>query len=277
MVRPLTLAEVLVYGQGIERSFLCPVHGDRRPSASVNVIKKQWVCYTCGAHGGLTGDAALVEPDYEQMITWFEDKLAEDKTYPESWLVQYTAGEVHPYWEQRVGAHAALHFKLGYDPESDAVTYPLRNMAQEVMGVVRRPLQAGDGPKYLYPRNVDVGRLLFNYDGEARDAVVLVEGAIDAMALWNVGVEAYAIYGSRFSEYQLHLVDRVDPTYVVTAFDRDDAGWRAHCEVERSFPHRFVERMQWPFPWGKDVDEIGSENLKKVVDALASPVVTCIG
>jgi DNA primase len=60
VVRPLTLAEVLVYGQGIERSFLCPVHGDRRPSASVNVIKKQWVCYTCGAHGGLTGDAVSV-------------------------------------------------------------------------------------------------------------------------------------------------------------------------------------------------------------------------
>ena len=276
-MRPLTLAEVLTYGQGIERSFLCPVHGDRRPSASVNVIKGKWICYTCGAHGGLTGEDALVEPDYEQMITWFEDKLAESKLYPEGWLLQYTAGDVHPYWQQRVGEEAARHFALGYDAEADAVTYPLRNTTQEVMGVVRRPLQPGDGPKYRYPYGVDVGRLLFNYDGEPRECVVLVEGALDAIAFWNVGVEAYAIYGSRFSEHQLLLVDRVDPTYVVTAFDHDEAGWRAHCEVERTFKHRFVERLRFPASWGKDVDEIGAENLKKALDGLASPVVTRIG
>jgi DNA primase len=240
------------------------------------MIKKQWVCYTCGAHGGLTGEYALIEPDYEQMARWFEDKLAETKIYPEGWLIQYTAGELHPYWQHRVGEEAAAHFKLGYDSESDAVTYPLRKPSQELMGVVRRPLQAGDGPKYLYPRNVDVGRLLFNYDGDYAECVVLVEGALDAIAFWNVGVQAYAIYGSRFSEHQLHLIDRVDPTYVVTAFDHDEAGWRAHFEVERVFPHRFVERLRFPASWGKDVDEIGAENLKKALDGLASPVMACI-
>ena len=139
--------------------------------------------------------------------------------------MQYTAGDDAPLLGARVGAEAARHFGLGYDAESDAVTYPLRKPSGELVGVVRRPVQPGEGPKYLYPRNVDIGHCLFNYDGDGTDVVVLVEGALDAIAFWNIGVEAWAIYGSRFSEHQLLLIDRVDPTYVVTAFDNDEAGF----------------------------------------------------
>ena len=75
-MRPLTLSEALRYGRGVERSFLCPEHGDSRPSASVNVIKGKWYCYTCHATGELGGEARLVEPDYQQMKLWLDNKLS---------------------------------------------------------------------------------------------------------------------------------------------------------------------------------------------------------
>jgi DNA primase len=115
-----------------------------------------------------------------------------------------------------------------------------------------------------------VGRLLFQYTPAHRDAVVLVEGALDAIALWNVGVYALAIYGSRFSAEQAHLIDRIDPTYVFTCFDLDAAGWRAHVETERAFKHRLVDRLTWPKGWGSDIDEIGETHRKHVVDDLVS-------
>lgn len=268
-MRAFTLAEALSRGFGTERPFLCPVHGDSRPSASLNIIKQKWYCYTCGAHGGLTGENALIEPDYAVLKQWFTEKLEEQRVYPESWLSRWDAGPVHPYWLDRVGERAARHFRLGYDGERDAVTYPLRGTDGRVLGVVRRALGAGDGPKYRYPKGVDVGRLLFNYTPEHTRSVVLVEGALDAIPLWSMGVRAMAIYGARLSPYQVRLIDQIDPDYVFTAFDNDDAGYRAHKQLEDALRHRFVSRISWPLSWGKDIDEIGLDRRKKVVPELA--------
>ena len=267
-MRALTLAEALRFGRGTERAFLCPVHGDSRPSASVNIIKKVWICYTCGAHGGLDGEALLAEPDYLAMKLWLDNKLSEGQIYPESWLSRYDAGPTHPYWLTRVGEAAAKAFRLGFDSESAAYTYPLRDHAGQVLGIVRRS-QGDEGPKYKYPQGVDVGRLLFHYTPEHREAVVLVEGALDAIALWNIGVDAFAIYGARLSAEQVRLIDMVDPEYIYTCYDMDDAGWRAHCDTERAFKHRLVSRLTWPKAWGKDIDEIGEIRRRKVVDGLA--------
>ena len=235
----------------------------------MNIVKKAWYCYTCHAHGGLDGEALLAEPDYYTMKLWLDNKLAEGQIYPESWLSRYDAGPVHPYWMERVGEAAARRFRLGSDPDTDTCTYPLRDPRGRVLGVVRRSL-GGSGPKYKYPLGVDVGRLLFHYTPEHRESVVLVEGALDAIALWNVGVDAMAIYGSRLSAEQVRLIDMVDPEFVYTAYDADDAGWEAYRMTERAFKHRLVTRLTWPKAWGKDIDEIGETRRRKVVDGLAS-------
>jgi DNA primase len=273
-VRPQTLPEALAFGHGIERPFLCPVHGDSRPSASVNTLKKVWTCYTCGAHGGITGENALIEPDYQSVKRWFTQKMEEQRVYPEAWLSRWDAGPVHPYWLERVGERAARAHRLGYDPESEACTYPLRRSDGAVLGVVRRPLEQGDGPKY--PFGVDVGRLLYGYTPEHRSYVVLTEGALDAIALWRVGVPAFAIYGAVLHPYQVALIDKIDPSRIYTCYDKDAAGWKAHCATERAFKHRLVTRLTWPESWGKDIDAVGQENRKKIVSRLVSSKMVCI-
>jgi len=273
----LTLSEALRYGKGIERSFLCPEHGDSRPSASVNIAKGVWYCYTCHAHGDLTGDAKLVEPDYQKMKLWLDNKLSEGTIYPESWLSRYDAGPVHPYWLGRVGEVAARHFRLGVDVGAEAVTYPLRDPAGQVLGVVRRALDYdGQGPKYRYPKGLDMGSLLFNYTPAARNAVVLCEGALDAIALWKVGVDAFAIYGSRLSMAQVMLINKIDPEYVYCCYDMDKAGWQAYKDTADAFPGRLVGRLTWPRAWGGDIDEIGEARRKKVVNELVSTGRACI-
>ena len=268
-MRALTLAEALRFGRGVERPFLCPEHGDSRPSASVNTVKGMWFCYTCHAHGTLTGEARLAEPDYQAMKLWLAKKMDEGRIYPEAWLDRYDAGPVHPYWLERVGEAASREFRLGSDPDSEAVTYPLRDPQGRVLGIVRRSL-GETGPKYKYPLGVDVGRLLFHYTTDHREAVVLVEGALDAIALWSVGIDAFAIYGSRLSQEQVHLIDRIDPEYVYTCYDLDKAGWTAHCETERAFRHRLVSRLTWPRGWGGDIAEISEDRRRSVVDDLVS-------
>lgn len=268
-MRALTLSEALVQGTGIERECLCPVHADTHPSAYVNVLKKVWYCMSCHASGTLSGKDLLIEPDY---LAWAEEIRAEaaQRVYSESWLNQFDSSDPHDYWLDRVGASAVREFRLGYDRERDAGTYPFRDVAGRVLGVVRRHLSPDwDGPKYLYPKGVDVSQHLFGRDvRHSRRTVVLVEGALDAIAWWRSGVDAIAIYGSRFSPAQRLLVERMDPEFVVTSFDLDEAGWKAHRMVEESFPHRMVTRLTWPTAWGKDVDEIGHEGRMNAVRGL---------
>ena len=276
-MRAWTLTEALAYGRGTERPFLCPVHGDSRPSASVNVLKKRWYCYTCGARGNLTGEALLMEPDYERLAKDLRGRQeASGRTYPEAWLARFDAGPTRGYWIERFDEPTARRWRLGFDETTDCYTYPLRSTSGEVLGVVRRQPAGALGPKYLYPRGVDVSRLLSGYASVPRDAVVLVEGFLDAVALSMVGVHAFAIYGSRLSEHQVRLVDKLDPLYVYTAFDKDDAGYAAHQSVVRAFPHRAVARMTWPASWGKDVAELGLDQRKRVVASFLNRGLGCV-
>jgi DNA primase len=252
------LTWALTHGSGVERSFLCPVHGDTNPSASVNVLKGLWICYSCGAKGTL--DSVLTDNQQMDAVNELVRALAEDLEpvhYTESWLNQFDSGPVHAYWIKRFGYAAIKHFRLGFDPTGAAVTYPLRSPGGRVLGVVRRRLDdAGGGPKYKYPFGIDVSDLLFNYSADARPVVYLVEGALDAVACWEAGVEAFAVYGARISTRQLELLDRTGALDVVCVFDQDEAGETAYEQVKELARGRFVHRMSWDRALGKDVAEL---------------------
>lgn len=255
------LAWALTHGSGTERMFLCPVHGDNNPSASVNVLKGVWVCYSCGARGTL--DSVITDPNLQmdaldELVKSLQDEL-EPVYYTESWLNQFDSGPVHAYWISRFGYAAIKHFRLGYDPARHAVTYPLRTPGGRVLGVVRRRLENDGGPKYVYPTGTNVSELLFNFSADATPVVYLVEGALDAVACWEAGVEAFAIYGARISEQQLALLDRTGAVDVVCVFDQDEAGESAYAGVKELAKDKFVHRMSWDRALGKDIAELPLE------------------
>ena len=68
---------------------------------------------------------------------------------------------------------------------------------------MRRALDPGAKPKLPLPQGCRRGSASVRLPPLYRRRVVLVEGALDAIALWNVGVPALAIYGSRLSEDQV--------------------------------------------------------------------------
>ena len=129
----------------------------------------------------------------------------------------------------------------------------------------------GEGPKYSYPAGVDVGRLLFNYTPDHRNAVVLCEGALDAIALWNSGVDAFAIYGSRLSVEQVMLIEQDRPR-VRGHLLRPGPGRSRWPTVTPSAPSPTGWWTGSPGRgrWGKDIDEIGATRRRKVVHELVS-------
>lgn len=215
-----------------------PDHDNRNtPAASVNVRKGLWVCYSCGRGGSvsrLLSGVPISDPSIPDFIKDIESDLdaisaagtdgAGRTCLPESWLRIFTCFRHHAWAERGFSDDAIEHFSLGYDYETDCLTYPLRDLDGAVLGVVRRRLDGGR-PKYKYPSHINVHDLLFRYhEAESHMPLVLVEGALDAVACYDAGVFALALYGSHLSAAQSQLLRRLCPTSVVCAFDNDEAG-----------------------------------------------------
>ena len=83
-----SIQEALIHGHGRERSFLCHVHGDSNPSASVNSLTGAWICYACHASGKVDLDGVDLDPyAVRRYISEVEQRVAASKvTYPENWL-----------------------------------------------------------------------------------------------------------------------------------------------------------------------------------------------
>lgn len=222
-----------------------PEHDNRNsPSASVNVRKGLWVCYSCGRGGSviqLLNGVPIAEPSVSEFLKDVErelDRLQEDGVHhakPESWLRIYQQRDAHPEWVKRGFSQDAIdHFVLGYDYETNCLTYPLRDLDGSVLGVVRRRLDGGK-PKYVYPKGIDVHQLLFRYHEATygQEQIVLVEGALDAVALYDAGIFALAIFGGHLSAMQASLLRRLQPKRLVCAFDNDEAGSDLLCDVRQ--------------------------------------------
>lgn len=228
-----------------ERPFRCHVHDDTQASASVNVGLGVWVCYACGAAGKT--DGLVYETDAKELAAELEYLFSHSERPSEEMVARYCA-EPHPYWLSRFTPEAVAHFQLGFNPDTGMPVYPMRAPGGELLGFVSRSLTE-DGPKYKYPPGVAKAELLFNYEPMQRDTVLLVEGAMDVVAAWEVGSTAFGIYGSKLSIAQTLLVHKLSPARVVLAFDNDAAGalatQRAHVLLERYYELYTLPWWQW--------------------------------
>lgn len=240
-----SIEEAIALGHGTQRVFLCHVHGDTNASARVNALTGGWLCYACGAKGYVDTDKIVVSPDSVVRELQTLDKVINEKpvTYSERWLNLFDAQGPGEYWLSRYNEETCRLYRLGFDPATNAATYPLRDRKGTVLGVVRRSL-LDTGPKYLYPYGVDISTLLFDLHRNESDTVILVEGATDAIAVREAGFEAMAIYGSRLSRRQAELLRAYSPNRIIAAFDQDRAGDSAYEGVREQFGVT-VERARW--------------------------------
>lgn len=229
---------------GDEWDALCPVHQDSNPSARVNVAKGVWYCHTCHEGGPIIKLAQELGHELPDAVSdWimlgdcYEALLAlqppeEPTVYPEAWLARFSSPTT--FWSDVRGfSQAAIdRFALGYDPAAQRATHAVRDFDGRILGVSARATQDGQHPKYKHPYGFRKTEHLFGA-WESRDmleagplpgVICLTEGALDAIALWDVGFAAVAQLGSELSPAQADLLQRLNPREIVLAYDADRAG-----------------------------------------------------
>lgn len=279
---------------GVEWQCLCPYHEDSSPSFSINVRKGLFICYACGAKGNMDDLAqhlsVKLPKQAPETLEDVEAKLEEVSTAISNgrntkfrpivsgtfWTSRYRIGDE---WKSQWGVRLPSlvrdqrltdAFCIGYDHIANELIIPIFDYHGSAVSCVRRRLGSFDGPKYLYSKGFKTSHNLYGAwqimnMGIKNAKIAVVEGTIDALSLWEIGIPAVAILGSNFSATQTKILKSLDASFIVPMTDNDAAGRKASWQIANAMAgsHSIVLK---PTVWAsgkKDVAEMSfSERIK---------------
>lgn len=263
--------------------FTCPFHSDgheRTPSCEILLEDKGDTpagtvhCFGCGYKSGLVKFIAdCLNTTYRQATEWLLNisnysLLEAIRDIPDLELVdnnnvkfvpQVTLDElrsydfIHPYMFQRKLTDEIIKkFEIGYDPKSDALTFPVYVNGECLFVAKRRvKFKRFDMPKMEQ-------KPIYGLDYVTSNEVIICESVIDALYLWSLGYQAIALFGTG-SDYQLDLLTKIKQRKVIIATDGDEAGNKAAKRIASKLQDKIVMRLA--VPKDKDVNDLTKEEI----------------
>lgn len=256
--------------EGDEVVCKCPFHDDGgKPNLYVNSMTGLYYCFVCGARGkvdsGTRPEMAEAAANLRSRLHRLREPESEIEVghYPDEWLLQFLPS---PYWSEERGfsERTIQRFHLGWDPVTGHLTIPIYSMQGNVLGVIYRRTDDVK-PKYLHPRGFRTSRHLFGSHlvVQRHRKVALVEGPLDAIALWDAGIPALALYGARLSDGQNELLKKLGVQTVVVMTDNDRPGREAVADVKAKVRGMQVMVGVYQPHWGaKDPGELSKVRRK---------------
>lgn len=130
-------------------------------------------------------------------------------------------------------SHSAFVDKNGnlIEIRSDSILFPvfvkIKN-TNECVGAAIRPLEAGTSPnKYVNILRFQSSHYMFGQHLENKirgKPVVLTEGYLDTMHMWQIGIPALGLNGLSLRDSRLDLLTSIMPSAIILLLDPDGAG-----------------------------------------------------
>lgn len=277
----------------------CPYHKDgqeRKPSAGVRKSDGTFHCFTCGEVHSLQEVISHCFGHYDDLVGSFGWKwltknflmlevenraviplnLSRNKrnvvsnkiTLPNEKNVTQRELErfryIHPYmYRRKLTDNIIEKFDVGYDKETNSLTFPVRDINGECLFIVRRSVI---GKHFNIPKGVEkplygVYELYQSIEIEKQD-VVVCESIIDALTCWVYGKYALALNGLG-TELQFQQLRKLPCRKLIIATDNDTAGFRAKEKIKRNVKNKLLK--QYIFPEGrKDINELSKEEFENL-------------
>lgn len=295
---PLVLESLGITCDGTARDgwidIVCPLHPENKPSFSVNLEHGGWVCRHGDETGGLVSlvarlrgttrlDAAryaqrsatqLTESDAIISKLMRRGHVAEESAVL-AWAERYDGlptDVMSDYWYKRGFTNKTLRgFEVRYDPKENSLLWPVRDENWNVVGFTERRIPPFGGVKYLYPKGF--GRELFPTNMLMGDHVVLVEGPLDVMWVFQHGYVGLACLGASVTGKQLTwLKGRVKR--LTLAMDNDEVGQTVTPKLVKQLTPYFSVKVA-SLPMGvKDVQELSGSDLSWAIEHAVSGIVS---
>jgi hypothetical protein len=186
----------------------------------------------------------------------------------------------HKYWGERgiIDDDIIELFDLGFDRETNSITFPVRDVDGNCLFVARRNVKSkifnypkgvekplyglyelaymvyGKGKwKYTLSGPIDGGKeykvtATMNFPSD----IFITESMIDCILLWQAGHYAVALNGTG-SELQYEQLRKLPIRHLILATDNDKAGRLAKEKIRKNVPNRLITEIDFP----SDIKDIG--------------------
>lgn len=280
----------------------CPYHKDgqeRKPSAGVRKSDGKFHCFTCGEVHTLQEVISHCFGHYDDLVGSFGWKwltknflmlevenraviplnlsrnkrntksnkitLPNEKNVTQAELERFRY--IHPYmYKRKLTDDIIEKFDVGYDKDTNSLTFPVRDINGECLFIVRRSVI---GKHFNIPKGVEkplygIYELYQSTEIEKQD-VIVCESIIDALTCWVYGKFALALNGLG-TELQFEQLRKLPCRKLIIATDNDTAGFRAKERIKKNVNNKLLK--QYVFPEDKkDINELTRdefENLREI-------------
>lgn len=270
----------------------CPYHGngqEHKPSAGIRKSDGQFHCFACnevhslpevisycfGHHEDLFGsfgwkwlakNFTSVEVEnrkpIELILTRHMNKPIKPTYVSEEELDSYRY--YHPYWKKRGITNEKIIelFDLGYDKDTDCITFPVRDIDGNTLFIARRNVKS---KFFNYPRGVEkplYGLYELYQQEEFPKEVIVCESMLDALTAWQFGRYAVAMNGLG-TELQFKQLSELPCRKLILATDNDKAGMKARERIRQNVKNKIITEYQ--FPDGvKDLNDLKDEGFDRL-------------
>ena len=290
----------------------CPYHGngqERKPSAGLRKSDGMFHCFAChevhtlpevisfcfGHDGDMFGawgmkwliknfgaveveDRKDVEIDVERNnISYKNSILGNSYSDKPQWVSDEELNSYryyHKYWKSRgiIDEDIIELFDLGYDRETDSITFPVRNVKGNCLFVARRSVKS---KIFNYPKGVEkplygLYELELTYPDLSKlpQEIFVIESMIDCILLVQARHCAVALNGIG-SELQYEQLRKLPFRHLILATDNDKAGRLAKEKIRQNVPNKLITEIDFPNDI-KDVGDLGKarrfEEIKNIRD-----------
>jgi len=169
----------------------------------------------------------------------------------------------HKYWGERgiTDDDIIELFDLGYDRETNSITFPVRDIDGHCLFVARRNVRS---KIFNYPKGVEKPlyglyelservNILQAHTGNF--SVFITESMIDCILLWQSKHYAVALNGTG-SELQYEQLRKLPTRHLILATDNDKAGRLAKEKIRKNVSNKLITEIDFPSDI-KDVGDLG--------------------
>ena len=289
----------------------CPYHSngmERKPSAGIRKSDGVFHCFACGEVHSLPEVISHCFGHYDDLVgkwgwQWLlrnfatvevEERKDVDLDFSRNSVVrnrsvrgnQFVTEEeldkyryTHPYMKKRgLTDEVIAMFDVGYDRNTDCITFPVRDIRGNCLFIARRSVQT---KFFNYPEGVEkplygryelakYGEKVVSNGYELRRVpkyteVIVCESMLDALSFWTVGKYAVALNGLG-NELQFKQLRELPCREIILATDMDERGLKARERIRKNMQNTKII-AEYFFPKGrKDANDCTKEellNLKK--------------
>ena len=256
---------------------LCPFHEDNTASFAMNTLNGVYFCHSCHAKGNLQTflrgvgiSRATIDLQYREIIeearraTPAAPDPMDPGVYtldvlPDSLLGHFDGYNINSLLEKGFTEQTIRNFDVGYDRWHARITYPIRDIKGNLVGINGRALYPGMNPRYkiydseytqwgLPARTKPWNRRKVLYNAHAvlpafyahapgQGSIVVVEGYKACAWVWQAGVkDVVALMGSYLSWEHRWMLDQFSGR-VYLFLDNNNAGIQGTLDAGMQLNH----------------------------------------